>query len=120
MMTPNFYRDQQVQSIDYTTIRQLTRMHHTHAEEVNRYKCQLQKSIEIVFPELNSLLNTKYSKTHLEILDTYHGAYTIANTDIRLLRNTLQNVGVGCSVSISAEQLKKSAKESIGQHNLAI
>jgi hypothetical protein len=120
MMNPNFYRDQQVQSIDYATIRQLTRMHHTHTEEINRYKCQLQKSIDIVFPEFNSLLNTKYSKTYLEILDTYHGAYTIANTDIRLLRNTLKNVGVGRSVSISAEQLKKSAKESIGQHNLAI
>jgi hypothetical protein len=80
----------------------------------------LQKSIDIVFPEFNSLLNTKYSKTYLEILDTYRGAYTIANTDIRLLRNTLKNVGVGRSVSISAEQLKKSAKESIGQHNLAI
>ena len=72
------------------------------------------------FQNSNSLLNTKYSKTYLEILDTYRGAYTIANTDIRLLRNTLKNVGVGRSVSISAEQLKKSAKESIGQHNLAI
>jgi hypothetical protein len=120
MMNPNFYRDQQAQSIDYATVRQLTRMHHTHMEEINRYKCQLQKSIDIVFPEFNSLLNTKYSKTYLEILDTYHSAYTIANTDIRLLRNTLKNVGVGRSVSISAEQLKKAAKESIGQHNLAI
>ncbi len=106
-------------TIANTLMNPITRMHHNRTEEINRYKNQLQKEIDIVFPEFNSLFKVKYSKTYLDVLDTYHSAYTIANTDLRNLRNTLTIEGRGCPVSITAEELKSAAKKSIGQHNIA-
>lgn len=120
MMNPSFYRNIRKQSVDYATIRQFTRMHHVRTEEINRYKNQLQKAIDIVFPEFNSLFKVKYSKAYLEVLDAFHSADTIANTDIRTLRDTLAVEGRGRAVSISAEELKEAARHSVGQHNEAI
>ena len=52
---------------------------------MNRKKNVLQRHIDIVFPEFNTLFNNEYTITYLNILRKYSDAYTIAHTDICLL-----------------------------------
>ncbi len=44
---------------------------------------QIKKSIDIVFPEFNSLFKSKYGTVYMNILKTFGSAENIANTDIR-------------------------------------
>lgn len=85
---------------------------------MNRYKNRLQKFIDIAFPEFNKLFDTKYSKTYLKILKDFQSAQNIANTDIRTLRKAL--LSKGRCVSITAEELKSAAKDSIGHSHIAL
>jgi len=51
--------------------KQLTRLHHDLAEDLNHYKNRLQGCIDMVIPEFNSLFKTKYSKAYLAILNLW-------------------------------------------------
>lgn len=83
LMNPQYYRIVKKSNFDYSDLRQYTRIHHTRMEELNRYKNQLQKDIDMVFPEYNSLFGTKYSNTYMAVLMAFQSAATIASTDIR-------------------------------------
>lgn len=98
-------------------LKQLTRHHHDLKEELNVYKNRLQKNINLVFPEFNTLFKTKYSCTYMNILKQYGSASVIANTDVRSLRKILQHHGRGLKVSLTAEHLKQTALDSIGEDN---
>lgn len=94
--------------------RQLTRHHHILKEELRVYMTRLQKCIDIVFPEYNSLFGSKYGFVYMTILKDCGSAAKIASTDIRTLRNYFKFSGKGRRVSLTAEQLKEAAKYSIG------
>lgn len=94
--------------------RQLTRHHHDLKEELNVYMNRLQKCIDIVFPEYNSLFGSKYGTVYMAILKNFGSAAKIASTDIRTLRNHFKYSGRGKHISLTAEQLKEAAKNSIG------
>lgn len=49
------YRITKIDKFDYYEQRQLTRHHHNLKEELNVYTNRLQKCIDLVFPEFNSL-----------------------------------------------------------------
>lgn len=67
-----------LQSRDYTHMtknklslregKQLTRYHHDLTASLNQAKNKLQKCIDIVFPEYNSIFATKYSKAYMAVL----------------------------------------------------
>lgn len=120
LMNPKYYRIVTKDTTNYPLIRQYTRLHHTRKEELCRYKAMLQKDIDKVFPEYNSVFPTLYSKTYMTVLEEFQSADTIAHTDIRRLRTALKPKGKGNHVSISAEDLKDAARKSIGHSDPAI
>ncbi len=108
------YRITKVNRFDLYEQKQLTRHHHNLKEELNTYKNRLQKCIDIVFPEFNSLFNSKYGIVYMCVLKTFSSADAIANADIRSIRKCFEFKKRGRRISLSAEQLKMTAKTSIG------
>ena len=113
------YRITKVNRFDLYEQKQLTRHHHNLKEELNTYKNRLQKCIDIVFPEFNSLFRSKYGIVYMNVLKTFSSAQKIANSDIRTIRKCFEFDGRGKRLSLSAEQLKATAKVSIGISSVA-
>lgn len=113
------YRITKVNRFDLYEQKQLTRHHHNLKEELNIYKNRLQKCIDIVFPEFNSLFNSKYGIVYMNVLKTFSSAYSVANADIRSIRKCFEFKGQGKRISLSAEKLKSVAKSSIGIPSIA-
>ena len=113
------YRVTTLNRFDLYEQKQLTRHHHNLKEELNTYKNRLQKCIDIVFPEFNSLFHSKYGIVYMNILKTFSSAKAIANADIRSIRKCFEFKGQGKRISLSAEQLKLTAKSSIGIPSVA-
>lgn len=121
LMYPQLYRRVTLSDYDYTEIRELTRYHHNMQETNTRYKQKLQKDLDLVFPEFNSLFSAPYGPTYMRILDNFQSADCIAHTDIRRIRSAIQPKGSrGRSVSFSAEDLKSLAKNSVGHPNAIV
>jgi len=74
---------------------QLTRHHHNLKEEINVYTNRLQKCIDVVFLEFNSLFKCKYGIVYMNILETFGSADNITNTDIRTIRKCFDIKGKG-------------------------
>ena len=113
------YRVTKVNRFDLYEQKQLTRHHHNLKEELNIYKNRLQKCIDIVFPEFNSLFNSKYGIVYMSVLKTFSSADAIANADIRSIRKCFEFPKQGRRISLTAEQLKMTAKASIGIPSVA-
>lgn len=113
------YRVTKVNNFDLYEQKQLTRHHHNLKEELNIYKNRLQKCIDIVFPEFNSLFRSKYGVVYMNILKTFSSANSIANADIRNIRKCFDVKGRGGRISLSTEQLKTAAKTSVGIPSIA-
>ena len=121
LLNPVLYRIVRKSDLDSHETRELTRYHHNLQETCTRYKEQLQKDIDKVFPEYNSLFSSHYGPTYLRILEQFQSADTIAHTDIRTLRNAIKPKGQrGRAVSFTAEQLKQLARNSVGEPNMNI
>ncbi len=121
LLNPQLYRIVKKNDIEPHTMRELTRYHHNMQEACTRYKEQLQKDIDKVFPEFNSLFSTSYGPTYMRILEQCQSAYSISHTDIRTLRNLIHPKGSrGRAPEFSAEQFKQLAKESVGQPDMII
>lgn len=113
------YRISVIERFDYYELRQLTRHHHNLKEEINVYCNRLQKCIDIVFPEFNSLFKSKYCRVYMKVLKNHPSADNIAHTDIRTLRNCFEFEGRGKRIDLTAEQLKEAAKNSVGITSIA-
>ena len=108
------YRITKVDRFDLYEQRQLTRHHHDLKEELNVYCNRLQKSIDLVFPEFNTLFSSKYGVVYMNLLKTFGSAEAIASTDIRTIRKCFEIKGRGGRISLTPEKLKECAKNSIG------
>ena len=113
------YRITKVNSFDLYEQRQLTRHHHNLKEELNVYCNRLQKSIDLVFPEFNTLFKSKYGTVYMNLLKTFGSAEAIASTDIRTIRKCFEIKGKGNRISLTPDQLKECAKNSIGISSVA-
>jgi transposase len=113
------YRISKINRFDLYEQRCLTRHHHNLKEELNVYSNRLQKSIDIVFPEYNSLFTSKYGIAYNNILKTYTSAANIAKADIRSLRKCVEFKGKGKRISLTADKLKQVAKDSIGINSIS-
>lgn len=120
LFNPHNYRLLKAPIPNRLEIRQLTRMHHKRMEELSSYKVQLQKDIDHVFPEFNSLFSVSYSKAYMRVLEEFQSADNIAHTDIRSLRKVLHGKGSGKKINLTAYDLKEAAKNSIGVKNTSI
>ncbi len=107
------YRITKLDRFDMYEQKQLTREHHNLKEQLNQYTNRLQKCIDIVFPEFNSLFKSKYGIVYMNVLRQFGSAEAIAHADIRTLRKCF-DIGRGKHISLTAEALKEAAKSSIG------
>ena len=107
------YRISKVDSFDLYEQKRLTREHHDLKEQLNVYTNKLQKCIDIVFPEFNSLFKSKYGIIYMNVLKTFGSADVIAHTDIRNIRKCFE-VSKGRQIALTPEKLKEAAKNSIG------
>ena len=98
------YRITKVDRFDLYEQRQLTRHHHNLKEELNVYCNRLQKSIDLVFPEFNTLFSSKYSIVYMNLLKTFGSAEAIASTDIRTIRKCFEIKGRGNRISLTPEK----------------
>lgn len=108
------YRITMANRFDFYEQRQLTRHHHNLKEELNVHTNRLQKCVDLVFPEYNRLFKSKYGFVYMAILKSFPSANKIASTDIRTLRKCFEVSGRGKRISLTAEELKRAAKHSIG------
>ena len=113
------YRITTVNRFDLYEQKQLTRHHHNLKEELNIYKNRLQKCIDIVFPEFNSLFRSKYGIVYMNILKNFSSAHAVANADIRSLRKCFEFKKQGKRIALSPELLKSAARTSVGIPSLA-
>ena len=121
LLNPKLYRIVKKSDLDPHAMRELTRYHHNMQETCTRYKEQLQRNLDKVFPEFNSLFSAAYGPAYIRILEQCQSAYAIAHTDIRTLRNLIHPKGAkGRSPQFSAEQFKQLAKDSVGQPDMVI
>lgn len=113
------YRISKINRFDLYEQRCLTRHHHNLKEELNVYSNRLQKCIDIVFPEYNSLFTSKYGIVYNNILKTFTSSANIAKADIRSLRKCFEFKGQGNRISLNADKLKQVAKDSIGINSIS-
>lgn len=113
------YRITKVDRFDMYEQRQLTREHHNLKEQLNVLKNRLQKSIDIVFPEFNSLFDSKYGTVYVNILKEFGSADAVARADIRTIRKCFDTKGKGRRIALTAEKLKEAAKNSVGFPSIA-
>lgn len=113
------YRVTKIDKFDLYEQRQLTRHHHDLKEEINVYSNRLQKCIDLVFPEFNTLFKSKYGVIYMNILRTFGSAQNIANSDIRTIRKCFAIKSQGRRIALTAEELKAAAKNSIGFSTMA-
>lgn len=113
------YRITLINKFDLYEQKQLTRQHYMLKEEINVLSNRLQKSIDLVFPEYNTLFKSKYGYVHMNILKKFGSARSISNADIRTIRKCFDITGRGQRISLTTERLKAKAKESIGIDSFA-
>lgn len=104
--TPKYkkqYRVTKVNNFDFNGQKQLNGHHHNLKEEPDVYSNRLQKSIDIVFHEFNSLFKSKYGTVYMNILRTFGSAEAIAHTDIRTIRKYFEIKGRGKRIPLIPE-----------------
>lgn len=115
-----FWRSVSKSSLEMTSLRELTRFYQQLQEQQNQDMNRLQRALDIVFPEVNKLSWTRYSKAYMQFLTAYSSASSIAGEDIRYLRKALKTEGRGRQTSVTAEEIKELAKRSVGDDNIAV
>lgn len=108
------YRISKVNSFELYEQKRLTREHHNLKEQLNVYSNKLQKCIDIVFPEFNSLFKSKYGIVYMNVLKTFGSADSIAHANIRSIRKCFVTNDRGRQIALTPEKLKEAAKNSIG------
>lgn len=115
LLDKDYYRIVSIKNEKLNEAKELTRYRTQLTIELNRKKNLLQREIDIVFPEFNTLFKNEYTITYFNILRKYSDAYTIAHTDIRSLKKCFKY----CT-SFTAEELKMLASNSVGIHDVSI
>lgn len=115
-----FWRSVSRSSLETARLREITRLYHQLQEQQNQDMNRLQRALDIVFPEVNKLSWTRYSKAYMQFLAAYSSASSIAGEDIRNLRKALKTEGRGRQCKVSAEEIKNLAKSSVGDDNIAV
>ena len=115
-----FWRSVSKSSMETSKLRELTRLYHQLQEQQNQDMNRLQRALDIVFPEVNTLSWTRYSKAYMQFLAAYSSASSIASEDIRNLRRALKTEGRGRQCKVTAEEIKELAKCSVGDDNIAV
>jgi len=116
-----FWRTVSNMSLETGKLREITRLYHQLQEQQNQDMNRLQRALDIIFPEVNTLSWTRYSKAYMQFLSHYPSASSIASEDIRNLRKALKTEGRGRQCSVTAEQIKALAKTSVGDaSNIAV
>ena len=115
-----FWRSVSKTSVEASKLREITRLYHQLQEQQNEDMNRLQRALDVVFPEVNTLSWTRYSKAYMQFLAAYSSATSIASEDIRNLRKALKTDGRGRQCKVTAEEIRDLARRSVGDDNIAV
>ena len=115
-----FWRSVSAVTMQTDKLRELTRLYHQLKEQQSQDMNRLQRALDIVFPEVNTLSWTRYSQSYMQFLSEYPSAASIASEDIRNLRKALEVNGRGRRSKVTAEEIKEAARNSVGDDNTAV
>lgn len=108
-----------LEKLQMQEMKELTRYRASLSEDLARLKTMLQKEIDIVFPEYNSLFKSKYSRTYMELLKTFPSAQHISKARVDSLAKCFKHKGKGRTITLTPLELKDKAKVSIGRSDTA-
>lgn len=117
VMQDKNYTTVTIRKLEMKQLKELTRYHASLMEDINQLKNQLQKCIDIVFPEFNSLFKSKYSRAYMALLKEFGNAYSIANANLTHLKNVISFKGKGRKEDLDASTIRDTARNSIGENN---
>ena len=86
----------------------------------HKFKNQLQKCIDIVFSEFNSLFKSKYSRPYIALLKKFGNAHSIAGAHLTHLKNIISFNGKGRTLNLGTSHIKNVTRNSIGENNNVI
>ncbi|MCS7232472.1 MAG: transposase, partial [Elusimicrobiota bacterium] len=94
--------------------RELARERERIAQQIARIKNDIEKALVVLFPELERRTNI-YTEGILRLLEVYPSAWALKYANVADIEKVLQSVTSGRKLSFTALDIKKWAKESIGQ-----
>jgi transposase len=103
--------------LQLNVIKDLTRYRSSLKEDINQLKNKLQKNIDLVYPEFNSLFNSKYGRTYIALLLEFSSANNIANAHLNKIKSVIKCEGRGRRTILDPKELREHASNSIGQIN---
>ena len=112
------YRKVDKSFFELNEMKSLTRLHSDLTEALNPVGNKIQKSLDMLFPEFNSLFSSHYGKTYMNILKAFKSAASIAKADIKEIRKVMNQSGRGRRVRFTAEDLKALAQRSVAMPNI--
>lgn len=92
-------------------IKELPRYHPSLTEDIDRLSNQLQKYIDIVFPEFNSLFKLKYFRPYMTLLKEFDNAH------LTHLKNIVSIDSKERTINLDASHIKNIARNSIAENN---
>lgn len=114
LLNKDYHRLISIKDENIEKAKELSRYRLSLTKDLNVKKNMLQRQIDVVFPEFNTLFNNEYTITYMNILKNYPDAYTLAHTDIRSIRKCIKYS------NLKAEDIKELASDSIGTYNPSI
>ncbi len=98
-------------------IKSLSRHRFHLIKEQSKFKVSLTRLVDIIFPELTSIISSLHSKTVYSLLLEFPNTKYISEAHLTKLKNTLQKASKGHFSKDKAIELKSLAKHSIGSHS---
>lgn len=98
-------------------IKSLSRHRFHLIKEQSKFKVSLTRLVDIVFPELTSIISSLHCKTVYSLLLEFPNTKYISEAHLTKLKNTLQKSSKGHFSKGKAIELKSLAKHSIGSHS---
>lgn len=107
-------------SYQLNELKSLTRHKSRLKENLSRYKIHLIRVLDIMFPELQSLVYSLNQKSTYALLRTFESKQAIADAHLTKLTNTLYKASRGKYGKDKASTIKQAAKNSIGSDSLSL
>ncbi len=97
-------------------LKSLTRYRFDKISQRSKLKQSISRLVNILFPELETLVSTLHGKAIYELLSEFPSAHHIANANLKHLTNLLVNASKGRFKRNTADKIRETARKSIGSY----
>jgi transposase len=97
-------------------LKSLTRYRFDKVAQRSKLKQSISRLVNILFPELESLVSTLHGKAVYELLSEFPSAQHIASANLKHLTHLLDTTSKGRFKRVTADQIRQTARKSIGSY----